>query len=75
VSAHERGRERLGRQVGGDLGVSDAGEEIAQHAVLMAPVKGSKGTRLATRPLKQRLVRRLAPDRFHTPYLALDRDL
>jgi hypothetical protein len=57
VSARQRGGEGLGREVGRDLGVPHAAEEVAEHAVLVAAVEGPEGAGLRTSKLEQRLVR------------------
>ena len=56
-------RERLGGQVGRDLRIADTGEEVAQHAVLVAAVEGAEGGRLSTGRGQQPLVGRVVPHR------------
>jgi hypothetical protein len=65
VRARKGGRGRLGREVGNDFRISGPSKEVAQHAVLVAAIEDTKGAGLAADESKERLVRRVVPDRFH----------
>lgn len=66
MRARECGGERLGGEIGGDLGVSGSCKEVAQHAVLVTAVEGPERGGLPARKRQQPLVRRIPPGRFHT---------
>ena len=63
MGAHEGRREGLGGQIRRNLGVSDTGEEIAEHLILVAAIEDPEGTGLRARCREQSLVRRVVPHR------------
>jgi len=73
VAALERGGERLGRQVGGRLGVARAAVEERDDAVHVAAVEPGEGRRIVRRGAQERDVLRRVAVKGHRPLLRAGR--